>query len=132
MGFIIDKSFIIKTVTIPEADFQACGTTPFLLLSGKPNMVFQFFSIMAATNGGYTSLSPYTIISSITTFEIAATHFDNLAGPNQQCTYNIGVNLTTDNSQKAGNDLNISVRSGVDPIGTGDITFYLIYRELYL
>ena len=132
MGYLIQPGFIVKTVTIAEADFQACGTTPFLLLSGKPNMVFQFFSVMASTNGGYTSLFPYTIISSITTFELAATHFDNFNGANQQCTFNIGVNLTTDNSQKPGNNLNISVRSGINPTGTGDTTFYLIYRELYI
>ena len=132
MGYLIAPGFIVKTVTIAEADFQACGTTPFLLLSGKQNMVFQFFSIMAFTSGGYTSLSPYTIFSSITTQEVAATHFDNFVGTNQICIYNIGVNLTTDNAQKVGNDLNISVRSGIDPTGTGDVTFYLVYRELYI
>jgi hypothetical protein len=132
MGYLIEPGFIVKTITIPEADFQACGTTPFLLLSGKPNMVFQFFSIMASTNGGYVSFSPYTIISSITTFEVAATHFDNFIGLDQSCIYNIGVNLTTDNPQKAGNDLNISIRSGIDPAGTGDVTYYLVYRELYI
>ena len=132
MGYLIQQGFIVKTVTIAEADFQACGTTPFLLLSGKPNMIFQFFSIMASTNGGYVSASPYTIISSITTTEVAATHFDNFVGPNNQCIYNIGVNLSTDNYQKGGNDLNISVRSGIDPTGTGDVTYYLIYRELYI
>ena len=131
MGYLIQPGFIVKTITISEADFQACGTTPFLLLSGKPNMVFQFFSIMASTNAGYSSTSPYTIISSITNTEVAATHFDNFVGTNQQCIYNIGVNLTTDNYQKAGNDLYISVRSGVDPTGTGDVTYYLVYRELY-
>ena len=131
MGYLIQPGFIVKTVTIAEIDFQNCGTIPFLLLSGKPNMVFQFFSIMALANDGYTSASPYTIISSITTQEIAATHFDNFVAPVQPCIYNIGVNLTTDNSQKAGNDLYISVRSGVDPTGTGDVTYYLVYRELY-
>ena len=132
MGYLIQPGFIVKTVTIAEADFQACGTTQFLLLSGKPNMVFQFFSVMASTNGGYISLFPYTIISSITNFEVAATHSDNFAGTNQQCTFNIGVNLSTDNSQKPGNNLNISIRTGIDPTGTGDVKFYLVYRELYI
>lgn len=131
MGYLIEHGFIVKTITIAEADFQTCGTTPFLLLSGKPNMVFQFFSIMASTSVGYASASPYTIVSSITNGEIAATHFDNLNGTNQQCIYNIGVNLTTDNYQKAGNDLNISIRSFINPAGNGDVTYYLVYRELY-
>jgi hypothetical protein len=132
MGYLIESGFIVKTITIAEADFQTCGTIPFLLLSGKPNMVFQFFSIMASNGSGYSSASPYTIISSITNFEVAATHYDNFNSSSQPCNYNIGVNLTTDNSQKAGNDLYISIRSGIDPTGTGDVTYYLVYRELYI
>jgi hypothetical protein len=132
MGYLIQPGFIVKTITIPEADFQTCGTIPFLLLSGKPNMVFQFFSIMASNDSVYVSVSPYTINSSITNLEVAATHFDNFNSSAQPCIYNIGVNLTTDNSQKAGNDLYISIRSGIDPLGAGDVTYYLVYRELYI
>ena len=131
MGYLINKELIRKKVTIASADFETCGTVPFLLLSGKPNMVFQFVSIMATTNGSYTSLSNYIITSSITNFEIAATHFDNYQTGDQFCIYSIGVNPSTDNTQKAGNDLNISIRSGVNPIGGGDVTFYIIYEELY-
>lgn len=134
MGYLIEPGFIVKTVTIAEGDFQACGTTPFLLLSGKPNMAFQLFSVMAynkTSGGGYASLSPYTIISSITGNEAAATHFDNLVADGQPCTYNLGVNVSTDNAQRFGNDLLISIRSGVDPAGTGDIIFSVIYKEIY-
>ena len=134
MGYLIEPGFIVKTVTIAEADFLTCGTTPFLLLKGKPNMYFQLFSIMATSNGfGYSSASNYTVIGSITTFEVAATHFDNFnGGGGQQCIYNIGVNPSTDNSQKANNDLLITIRSGVDPVGNGDVVFTIVYRELYL
>jgi hypothetical protein len=134
MGYLIETGFIYKKILIPEADFQTCGTIPFLLLKGKPNMAFQFFSIMAynrGSAGGYSSLSPYTIFSSITGNEAAATHFDNLAGDGRPCTYNLGVNVSTDNAQRFGNDLLISIRSGVDPTGTGDIEFSVIYKEIY-
>ena len=134
MGYLIEPGFIIKKILIPEADFQTCGTTPVLLLTGKPLMAFQFFSVMAynkTSGAGYTSLSPYTIISSITGNEAAATHNSNLVTDGQPCIYNLGVNPNTDNAQRFGNDLLISIRSGVDPTGTGDVTYYLVYRELY-
>ena len=133
MGYLIEPTFIVKTVTIAESDFLTCGTIPFLLLKGKPNMVFQLFSIMAISNGvGYNSASNYTVIGSITTFEVAATHFDNFNSGGNVCIYNLGVNPSTDNSQKANNDLLITIRSGVDPVGNGDVIFTIVYRELYL
>jgi hypothetical protein len=134
MGYLIEPGFIIKKILIPEADFQTCGTIPVLLLSGKPFMAFQLISVMAyntGSAGGYSSLSPYTIFSSITGNEAAATHFDNFVADGQPCTYNLGVNVSTDNAQRFGNDLLISIRSGVDPTGTGDIEFSVIYKELY-
>ena len=36
MGYLIEPGLIYKTVVIQEADFQGCGTTPVLLLQGKP------------------------------------------------------------------------------------------------
>jgi hypothetical protein len=134
MGFLIKKELIYKTVTIAEADFQTCGTIPVLLLSGKPLMAFQLISVMAYNTGiagGYSSLSAYTIFSSITGNEAAATHFDNFVADGQPCTYNLGVNVSTDNFQRFGNDLLISIRSGVDPTGTGNIVFKIIYKEIY-
>ena len=134
MGYLIEQGFINKKILIPEADFQTCGTIPVLLLTGKPLMSFQLFSVMAyniTSGAGYTSLSPYTIISSITGNEAAVTHFDNLVTDGQPCIYNIGVNPNTDNAQRFGNDLLISIRSGVDPTGTGDIIYSVIYKELY-
>ena len=132
MGYLIEPGFIVKTVKIAEADFLTCGTTPFLLLKGKPNMVFQLFSIMAYGNGGgYNSASNYTVIDSVTTFEVAVTHFDNFNTDGQPCIYNIGVNPSTDNTQKPNSDLLISIRSGVNPVGNGDVFFTIVYRELY-
>lgn len=131
MGYLINKEFIRKKVTIASLDFETCGTVPFLLLSGKPNMIFQLVSIMATSTGTYISLSPFTIISSITANEVATTHFDNFSTADTFCIYNIGVNPSTDNFQKAGNDLNISIRSGIDPTGSGDVTFYITYEEIY-
>ncbi len=130
MGYLIEPGLIYKTVTIASVDFETCGTVPVLLLQGKPGVVFQLFSVMAQTNGGYNSTSNYTIIGSITTFEVAATHFDNFQTNYQPCIYSIGVNPSTDNLQKAGNDLMLSVRSGVDPTGAGDVTYKIVYREL--
>ena len=134
MGYLIETGFIYKKILIPEADFQTCGSIPVLLLSGKPLVAFQLFSVMAynkTSGAGYTSLSPYTILSSITSNEVAVTHFDNLLSDGQPCIYNLGVNPNTDNAQRFGNDLLISIRSGVDPTGAGDIIFSVIYKEIY-
>jgi hypothetical protein len=132
MGYLIEPGFLTTTVVIQEADFQGCGTTPVLLLQGKPGIVFQLFSVMAKVNfpGNYLSASPYTIIGNINGLEVAATHFDNFNGYEIPCIYSIGVNPSTDNAQKAGNNLDISTRSGADPTGTGDVTFKIVYREL--
>lgn len=130
MGYLIEPGLLTKTVIIPESDFQTCGTIPVLLLQGRPGIVFQLFSIMAETNGTYFTPSPFTIIGSITGFEVAATHVDNFQTANTPCIYSIGVNPSTDNLQKAGNNLNVSTRSGVDPTGTGDITYKIVYREI--
>jgi len=130
MGYLIEPGLIYKTVTIASADFETCGTAPFLLLQGKPGVVFQLFSVMAQTNGAYTSASPYIIIGSIQNLEVAATHFDNFNTSDTPCIYSIGVNPSTDNAQKAGNDLMLSIRSGVDPTGGGDITYKIVYREI--
>jgi len=130
MGYLIEPGLIYKTVVIQEADFQGCGTTPVLLLQGKPGVVFQLFSVMAQTNGTYTSASNYVIIGNINNFEVAATHFDNFFTADTPCIYSIGVNPSTDNTQKAGNNLDVSIRSGVDPTGTGDVTYKIVYREI--
>jgi hypothetical protein len=130
MGYLIKPELLTTTVVIQEADFQGCGTTPVLLLQGKPGIVFQLFSVMAQTNGTYASASPYIIIGNIQNLEVAATHFDNFNDAQRPCIYSIGVNPSTDNTQKEGNNLDVSTRSGVDPIGTGDVTFKIVYREL--
>lgn len=130
MGYLIEPGLLTKTITIAESDFKTCGTVPVLLLQGRPGIVFQLFSVMAQTNGVYTSASPYTIIGSINNLEVAATHFDNFQTADTPCIYSIGVNPSTDNTQKAGNELFLTTRSGVDPTGTGDITYKIVYREI--
>jgi hypothetical protein len=130
MGYLIDSGFIIKTVTILNADFENCGTAPALLLAGKPNMVFQLFSVMAFTDNAYTSTSPYTILG--LSNEYAVTHFDNFTQDLQPCIYIIGSGVNIDNYQKTGFPLLVSTRSGVDPVGGGNVTFTIIYREIYV
>jgi hypothetical protein len=132
MGYLIEPGFIEKTVRISEADFQNCGITPALLLTGKPNMVFQFFSIMAYAEDTYQSATSYTIISSVTNHQIAGTHFDNFNSGFFPCIYNIGSNLATDNTQRAANNLLVSTKGAADPVGFGDVVFKLIYKELFI
>lgn len=135
MGYLIESGFTIKKIVVPEADFLTCGTLPVILIQGVPNEVFQLINVVATAVGGYTSLSPYVIQTSITGTEIAATHFDNLQTSGVYATYSIGVNPSTDNFQKPGSKLQITIRSGIDPVptsGGGDVTFYLIYKSLFV
>lgn len=134
MGYLIEPTFITKTVVVPEADFLTCGTSPYTIIQGAPTEIFQLINVVATANGGYISFSPYVIKSTTTGNELAATHFDNLQSIGLFATYSIGVNPSTDNAQKPGAKLDITIRSGVNPIANpgGDVTFYLIYRSLFV